>query len=296
MLLNPLISICIPSFNAEKFIKETIISWQNQSYSNFEIIIQDDCSTDSTFEIVLELTKHDNRIKLFKNQTNLGIGRNWNACYNNSIGEFIVIFNADDLIEPLFLEKALNIYNAIPIDLVSFKFTHCDILTQKQHSHEPQKELKDGVINNVFETVFFNMPFSWNFTLVKRRVFEDLKVNNSLFMETQVCDAELWYRVGLRNKRVYFCSYNSGFYIKHENNKSRESFSEEKSFIYDILPIYHKTLKSKFGKRYNLFLINKIFGILKASLRMKSIKGLKISFYLFFMFYAKIGRYILNNK
>ena len=70
---NKLVSVIIPIYNVEKYVKEAIQSIQNQTYKNIEIIVIDDGSKDDTYKIVEELAKGDNRIKLYRNDTNLQI-------------------------------------------------------------------------------------------------------------------------------------------------------------------------------------------------------------------------------
>ena len=67
------VSIITPVFNSEKFIAETIMSIQNQTYRNWEMIIVDDCSSDDSYEIALEYAKRDSRVKVLKNATAFAI-------------------------------------------------------------------------------------------------------------------------------------------------------------------------------------------------------------------------------
>ena len=69
------ISIITPSWNSEKYIKKTIESVQNQTYSNWEMIIVDDCSTDNTVKIVQEISKKDPRVRILKQNTNGGAAK-----------------------------------------------------------------------------------------------------------------------------------------------------------------------------------------------------------------------------
>lgn len=93
---NPLVSICIPTFNAEKHIKKTIDSIVNQSYQNIEIIILDDCSTDSTMKIIGSID--DLRIKVFQNESNLGPQKTWSKLIDLAEGSFFKIVCHDDVL------------------------------------------------------------------------------------------------------------------------------------------------------------------------------------------------------
>jgi len=93
---DPLVSICIPTFNAEKYIKKTINSIVNQSYKNIEIIILDDCSTDSTMKMIGSID--DLRIKVFQNESNLGPQKTWSKLIDLAEGSFFKIVCHDDVL------------------------------------------------------------------------------------------------------------------------------------------------------------------------------------------------------
>ena len=93
---DPLVSVIMPAYNAEKYISQSIESVVNQNYQNWELLITDDRSNDNTQQIVEEYCAKDKRIKLFINKENGGAG----AARNNSIeqaeGRFIAFLDADD--------------------------------------------------------------------------------------------------------------------------------------------------------------------------------------------------------
>jgi glycosyltransferase involved in cell wall biosynthesis len=107
MIGNPLVSICIPAYNAEKFIKETLESVLNQTYQNIEIIITDDCSKDNTISIINSFS--DERIKFYQNDKNLGVEGNWNKALQLANGKFCKMMGADDILYPTCLEEQLAI-------------------------------------------------------------------------------------------------------------------------------------------------------------------------------------------
>lgn len=109
---NNLISVLIPSYNAEKTISYTIESVLNQSYKNFELIIVDDKSTDNTINLILKY--NDPRIKLFINEKNLGFHGNWNKVLSKASGKYIKILPDDDLLEPSALEMQFDVLEKFP--------------------------------------------------------------------------------------------------------------------------------------------------------------------------------------
>ncbi len=92
--MNPLISILIPAFNAEKYIFECVNSIIHQSYENLEILIANDCSKDSTLYIIRSFS--DSRIKIFNLPFNHGYNKVWNFLVAKAKGNFIAFQDSDD--------------------------------------------------------------------------------------------------------------------------------------------------------------------------------------------------------
>ena len=91
-----LVSICIPVYNGEQTIATTMESVLSQTYKNIEIIVVDNCSDDRTAEIVAGFK--DQRIRYYRNETNLGMVGNWNKCIDYITGEYVLFVCADDLL------------------------------------------------------------------------------------------------------------------------------------------------------------------------------------------------------
>lgn len=103
----PLVSVIIPAYNAERFIRQTLESVVAQTYRNIEILVVDDGSQDQTAEIVREFTKRDDRIILLT-QSNSGVAAARNLAIQHSKGEFIAPIDADDLWHPENIEKQIK--------------------------------------------------------------------------------------------------------------------------------------------------------------------------------------------
>jgi len=106
------VSIITPVYNSARFIKETAQSVFNQSYSNWEWILVDDCSIDNSWELLNRLKLKDNRIKIFKNSTNIKSGLTRNFAISQATGRYIAFLDSDDLwhsdklkIQILFMQK-----------------------------------------------------------------------------------------------------------------------------------------------------------------------------------------------
>ncbi|MCU0565590.1 MAG: glycosyltransferase [Oculatellaceae cyanobacterium Prado106] len=105
--MPPLISICIPTYNGEDYLRECLDSVLPQTFADFEVLIVDDRSTDHTLQIAQSYAQQDSRIKVVQNSQNLGLVGNWNRCAELAQGEWIKYVFQDDLIAPRCLEKML---------------------------------------------------------------------------------------------------------------------------------------------------------------------------------------------
>lgn len=105
---EPLISICIPSYNSERFIATTLESVLAQTITDFEVVIADDKSTDRTVSIIKKFA--DPRIKLNQNEDNLGLGGNWNKVLSYARGEYVKLLGDDDVLYPECLARQVAIF------------------------------------------------------------------------------------------------------------------------------------------------------------------------------------------
>jgi glycosyltransferase involved in cell wall biosynthesis len=113
-----LISVLLPVFNAEKDINVAIQSILNQSYKDLELLIIDDGSTDNSYQICMNISEQDNRVKVFRNHNNLGLTKSLNLLINESNGKYLARQDADDWSEETRFEKQLKFMNDENIDVV----------------------------------------------------------------------------------------------------------------------------------------------------------------------------------
>lgn len=120
---NALVSVIIPTFNSEKYISDTIVSVQNQTYQNWEIILVDDASTDQTQTIITTFLT-DKRIQFYPLKKNSGTGVTRNFGVSKAVGKYISFLDADDLWKPEKLEKQIDFLkkNNLPF---TFSFYDC---------------------------------------------------------------------------------------------------------------------------------------------------------------------------
>src|SRR5690625_3661748 len=117
---KPLVSVITPAYNAERFIAEAIESVRKQTYTNWEMIIVNDCSTDRTVQIVESYQKKDKRIKLYHLQKNSGSGVARNKAMDEANGRFLAFLDSDDLWLPEKLERQIEFMLS---NHIAFSFT-----------------------------------------------------------------------------------------------------------------------------------------------------------------------------
>jgi len=146
-----LISIIIPVYNSEKYITETIESVLAQTYTNWEMIIVDDCSTDRSKEIIREFTEQEDRIRFIEFEENLGTGKARDVALQKAKGRFVAFLDSDDMWLPGKLEKQIRFMteNNYPISFTSYKMideeTPWDTTTKKSvysvSKYEAEREM-----------------------------------------------------------------------------------------------------------------------------------------------------------
>lgn len=115
---SPKVSILIPVYNREKFIAECIQSALDQTYTDFEVVVVDNDSDDGTWEICQRFAALDQRVRVFRNDTNIGPVRNWKRCAEEARGEFSKILFSDDCLEPNCLSQMVPKLDAPVVALV----------------------------------------------------------------------------------------------------------------------------------------------------------------------------------
>ena len=211
----PLVSIITPMFNAEDFIEETVKSVQSQSYGNWEMLVVDNCSTDSSRQIVNRYANSDNRIKLLVNGHNSGSpGQPRNIGIKNAKGKYISFLDADDLWMEDKLQKQIEYLEA-----------HNDVFML----YGRYKILKNGtILNNKIKPdsrkmkagrIFRDLFLSDNFVPCLTVMFRNRYAENYLFDENprSMEDFDLWLKIS-RSENVAFLDEPLGVYRVHGRN------------------------------------------------------------------------------
>ena len=212
----PLVSICIPIYNGATYLEACLDSVLAQTFSELDVLIVDDQSTDESYQIAQTFAMRDPRISVVRNKHNLGLVGNWNQCVLLARGEWIKFLFQDDLLEPNCVEKMLAVCSRDTSMVVCKR----DIIFE-----DDSKELKDtflqytnrydmdkifpgeitissdkfckAVIDNLGEN-FVGEPTA---VLLHRSVFNKFGLFNTYLIS--FCDLEYWIRVGSHTGLIY---------------------------------------------------------------------------------------------
>lgn len=123
--MSELISIVLPIYNGEKYMRQSIDSVLSQTYQNWELLIMDDGSTDQTASIAREYASRDSRIHYYKNPQNLRLPRNLNRGFSLAKGAYLTWTSDDNYYYPKALE---TMYSALKEQKKEFAFASCDVI------------------------------------------------------------------------------------------------------------------------------------------------------------------------
>lgn len=217
MSTNPLVSICIPVYNGAAYIAETIASVQRQTYSNVEILVQDNQSTDRTLLIVHALAKGDPRILVAQNTKNLGMAGNWNACFARASGEFVQLLSADDLLKPTFTRACLEELVTDP-KCIAVATDH--LLLFNGQSKSRKVKLQTRTLSNFASLVLLLNPLSINFMILRRSYLESISPDLKVFGPYLTCDYGFHLDTALGGHTVRYLDQRLGIYRIHSANLS----------------------------------------------------------------------------
>lgn len=182
--MQDVVSIIMPSYNCGRFVAETIRSVQAQTYSNWEILFVDDCSTDDTETIVKAF--NDQRIHFFKNTKNSGAAVSRNKALREAKGRWIAFLDSDDLWEPLKLEKQIQF-----MEENNYKFSYTCYAEMDAEGNDmgvivmgPKKVTKAGMFAFCWPGCLTVMYDANAVGLIQ---IEDIKKNNDYALWLKIC-------------------------------------------------------------------------------------------------------------
>jgi len=253
----PKISVIIPVYNTENYLRECLDSVINQTFKDIEIICINDGSTDGSLHILNEYATKDNRIKVIS-QENRGQSVARNIGLNNISGEYVYFIDSDDYIKPTLFEYAMNIFNNFDVDYFCFgSKTFCDgVSAQPLDSMNEYIRIKrDGIFNLDFD-IGLNTNIHVCMKFFKASI---IKEHNIQFVENLLYEDIYftWYYFFVSQK-AYFDD-EVYYYYRINPNSTMESTTKNKTFKTGIDHMYnwHELMltiskdKELFIKNYN---------------------------------------------
>jgi len=229
---RPLASVLIPVYNQEAYVAEAVRSVLEQSYSSLELLLLDDASTDRTAEIFSKF-ETEPRVRLYRNEKNLGFPRTCNLGYSLARGEFLAIIAGDDTYAPDFLEKCIGALLAYPA--AGFVYTRISLMDQSGKKR-PRKRDRICHQGDFYGREFDNIvrwlnPIPHGATVVRKRCVEELGAYDPEL--TAGHDWEFWLRLSKRYPSVFINEHLMNYRVHSENitNKRARMGEREKHLI-----------------------------------------------------------------
>lgn len=221
MFMQNLVSIITPNYNCARFISQTIESVLAQTYTDWEMLIVDDCSTDGSYEIALEYAAKDSRIKVFRNEQNSGAAISRNRAIEESKGEYLAFLDSDDLWMPEKLEKQIAFMQENDCD---FSFTEYEHIDEESNS---LLKVARVIKHLTYRKMLFHcfpgcLTVIYNQNAVGKVYAQDIKKNN---------DNALFYPVLRKCHNAMGMSEVLGLYRIRKGSISRNKFKMIKPYI-----------------------------------------------------------------
>lgn len=213
--LDALVSIITPVYNSEKYIHAAIHSVLSQTYTNWEMLIADDCSTDKTEEVIKKCLQ-DPRIKYFKLKNNSGAAVARNFILAKAVGEYIAFLDADDMWKPEKLEKQLTFMKN---NRIGFSFTSYEILNDSENKAiSVPKSLNYGQFMK-------NSIIGMLTVMIDRKIIGDIRLVNI----KKDHDSMTWAKVLREGSTAYGLNESLAYYRKVPGSISSNKFKAAKN-------------------------------------------------------------------
>ena len=211
-LVDNLVSIVIPVYNCEKFLKDTIKTIQEQTYTNWEAFFVDDCSKDNSVEIIKEAEKSDSRIKLIKLEKNSGAAIARNTGIKNAKGRYIAFLDSDDLWEKEKLEKQLKFIKEgnYAFTFTGYEFIEEDGTRTGKKVHVPKELTYKQALKN---TVIFTSTVIFDISILGKKLIEMPNIKRGQ-------DSATWWKVLKNNNIAYGLDENLSLYRRSKGTLS----------------------------------------------------------------------------
>ena len=245
---HPLVSVVMPAYNAEKYIGEAIRSVRSQTYTNWILLVIDDCSTDHTVDIVQGFVNTDDRIRLFRNDRNLGAAKTRNRGLDLSEGEWVALLDSDDVWHSDKLEKQL----AAALDSGS-EIIYC---SYSLISRDGQR-ISDYIVpeQTSYDDMLKESVFSCSTTLLAKSVVDDNRFSPDYYHE----DLAYWLQLLKKGYSASACCEPLADYRIVEGSRSHCKAQSAKN----RWEVYRKVEKLPLIKSISVFLSYAVRGLRK---------------------------------
>ena len=202
-MVNPLISVVIPLYNKAKFICETLDSVLQQDYSNLEILVVNDASTDESLKVIK--TYSDSRIKIINNKTNQGLSESRNIGIKNSKGELIALLDADDTWAINYLSIINELFQKFPNQVI-YGTDFLEIFSKKG-AFRTQKNINETddntfvLVKDFFEASKSQAILCPSSMVINKEISSDKMFNKAI---TYAEDVDFYIRYFTSNSLAYF--------------------------------------------------------------------------------------------
>lgn len=213
------VDILLATYNGEKFLTEQLDSILNQSYQDFNLIISDDNSTDSTLKILEEYVKKDNRITIYKQEKNLGVVSNFEFLISKITSRYFMFSDQDDIWTEDKIEKSLETLRKTNSDIVFTDLMVVDSnLNVLYNSYWELKGLKNKILKyNSFEALYLNNYVTGCTMLMKKDIISKVL---PLPKSTKYVLHDYWIAlIASQSGKVTFLNEPTIKYRQHKNNK-----------------------------------------------------------------------------
>lgn len=306
------VSVIVPIYNVEKYLKQCIESILNQTYKKLNIILVNDGSTDNSLKICEEYEKKDNRIEIV-NKKNGGLSDARNAGIERACGEYIAFIDADDYVEENYIERLYESCkkNNTKISIAGIKnFDEQTNSNLNEYSFE-NDDIKCGrdLLVEYYNGKSVQVIVAWN-KLYKKELFDNIRFNNGRIHEDEFITYKLLYdldRISIIKECLYNYRKTPDSIINKKFNKNRldflkaleervEFFSEKKDHeLYEKTLLYYACILRNMyiqTKKYIIDstdeqknIINKYRKLRLEYLKLSNIKvAKKIKYFIFFCF------------
>lgn len=263
MIATPLISVIVPIYNGEKYLKECIESIRNQTYPNLEIILINDGSNDKSLEICINYQQKDGRIKII-NQRNQGVCKARNAGLKISKGDYITFVDSDDIIEKNMYEillKDIRKYNADIARCRAFIYERDGKISNNRKTEEnilytTPKEIMEAYISGKLSIAVWDKLF-------KKQIVENLEFKEDVFNE----DAVFVWETIKNTSTIVYNSLQLYHHLKRTENSLTLITFNEKHLTLDDYSKKQVSIISELGEEYKSIAINFRFNSLIHILR-----------------------------